>query len=317
MDELLLDLMICRIPSLKGNERIELQKKFDRVEDFSLLSKNDIEGILGRPLKTASRNIRQIRSMAEKDAERIIKKCIKNVSWREKNYPPLLREIYDPPAMLFYRGELPDPEKPLVAVVGTRQPTSLGAMRAFELGRELGEAGIPVVSGLALGIDAMAHRGNIRSGARTVAVLGSGPDEIYPSSNRELARHILEAGGLILSEYPPGEGPKKWNFPARNRIISGLARGTVVIEAPEKSGALITARFALDHDRDLWVDAACVNSIRGAGTAALAAEGAKTVSSAREILAEWGLKQHECRSAGENNGTALASSLAEFLSVKL
>ena len=322
----LLDLMICRIPGLRGQERVELEKKFDREEDFSLLSKKDIESLLGRILGGRSWTTSQFRLMAEKDASALLKLGIHQVSWREKAYPPLLREIFDPPALLFYRGKLPDPEKPLVAVVGTRKPSSQAAGRAFALGRELGEEGFSVVSGLALGIDAMAHRGNIEGGAPTVAVLGSGPDQVYPSSNRDLARRILETGGAILSEYPPGTRPYKGHFPARNRIISALARGTVIVEAPEKSGALITARLALEQGRDLWVDKVGVSSPRGAGTARLAEEGAALISSAREILAEWNLAGRIGRENRERrNGTeqsdvspsGLASSLAEYLDIKL
>ena len=323
--------MICRIPGLKGEERIELEKKFDSEADFSLLSKKDIESILGRAQRGRSWTMAQIRRAAEKDAAALKIGGIHRVSWRERAYPPLLREIYDPPAVLFYRGALPDPEKPLVAVVGTRKPSSGGAARAFTLGRELGEAGIPVVSGLALGIDAMAHRGNIEGGCPTLAVLGSGPDQLYPSSNRSLARRILETGGVILSEYPPGTEPKKWNFPARNRIISGMARGTVIVEAPQRSGALITARFALEQNRDLWVDRAGVSSPRSEGTARLAEEGAAVLDSAGDILAEWniafpgnrgngkGKQTGAARHAAQDDvgGEGLASSLAEYLNIKL
>jgi DNA processing protein len=217
----------------------------------------------------------------------------------------------------------PNPEKPLVAVVGTRKPSRAGAGRAFVLGRELGEEGISVVSGLALGIDSMAHRGNIEGRAPTIAVLGSGVDEVYPSSNRNLARRILETGGLILSEYAPGTKPAKWNFPARNRIISALARGTVIVEAPEKSGALITADFALQQGRDLWVDRAGVASPRSKGTARLAEDGAGIISSAADILAEWTMQSKNTSGGSRVSGSdtvtkaALAASMAEYLDIKL
>ena len=317
----LLDLMICHIPGLKGDERIELVKKFDREEDFLLLSRRDIEILVGKPL--GDWTMQEIRVLAEKDFSLAMKLGIQRLSWRDKNYPPLVREIFDPPALLFYRGTLPDPEKPLVAVVGTRRPSQAASARAFALGRELGEAGISVVSGLALGIDTLAHRGNIEGKGATVAVLGSGVDQVYPSTNRALARRILETGGLILSEYPPYTKPYKWNFPARNRIISALARGTVIVEAPEKSGALITAGFALEQGRDLWVERAGVSSHRGGGTARLAEDGARIISSAGDILAEWKIVQNEGKFPGEekeaarNSGAGLASSLAEYLDIKL
>jgi DNA processing protein len=142
----------------------------------------------------------------------------------------------------------------------------------------------------------MAHRGNLEGGAPTVAVLGSGLDYIYPVSNRSLARRILENDGVLLSEYPPGTGPFKWNFPARNRIISALARGVVIVEAPLKSGALITARFALEQNRDLWVAYVGTVSPLGGGTAKLVEEGAPVIKSGREILEEWGMNNGEASS---------------------
>jgi DNA processing protein len=310
--------MICRVPGLKANERVELIKKFDKEDDFSVLSMKDIENLIGRVLKGAWK-MSGIRSMAEKDADKAKKLGIHIVSWREENYPPLCREIYDPPALLFYRGVLPDPVKPAAAVVGTRRPSPQGAKRAFDIGFELGKAGIPVVSGLALGIDAMAHRGNVEAGSPTAAVLGSSPDIVYPASNRLLARRILDSGGVILSEYPPETGPRKWNFPERNRIISALARGTIIVEAPEKSGALITARFAADQGRDLWVDKAGVSSKCSAGTRRLAEDGALILSSVKDILAEWRLEGASpvSEQTEQDEGAGLASSMAAYLDIKL
>ena len=318
MGDALLDLMICRIPGLKGAEKVKLAEEFDNAGDFLLLSGRDIENIIGRVLKDQSWNMADIKVQAEKDAEQAKRLGIRQVSWRDNAYPPMLREIFDPPLMLFYRGALADPEKPMAAVVGTRKPSPQAANRAFALARELGEAGIPVVSGLALGIDAMAHRGNIEGQAGTVAVLGSGVDMVFPSLNRALARRILDTGGAIVSEYPPGTAPAKWHFPARNRIISALARGVVVVEAPEKSGALITAQFALDQGRDLWVDNCGVKSPIGVGTARLAEDGAAVISSADEILAEWNITKPETRqNAAQNDASGLASSMADYLKINL
>jgi len=314
----LLDLMICRVPMLKANERVELIKKFDKEDDFSILTIRDIENLVGRVIEKAPFKMSAIRAMAEKDAEKAKKLGIRVVSWREEGYPPLLREIYDPPALLFFRGALPDPVKPVAAVVGTRKPSSQGAKRAFEIGRELGKAGIPVVSGLALGIDSMAHRGNIEALSPTVAVLGSSPDMVYPVANRFLAKRILDTGGAIVSEYPPGTSPRKWNFPERNRIISAFARGTIIVEAPEKSGALITARFALEQNRDLWVDKEGIASARSAGTARLAKDGALVLSSVKDILSEWRLEGTPSEIKMEQSDAAgLASSMAGYLGIKL
>jgi DNA processing protein len=328
-DRGLLDLVISRIPGISAPERLVLCEKFDREEEISILSKEDIEKILNRPLKRPW-TMDTLRALAEQDERTARRRDIRWVSWPMTGYPPQLREIFDPPAVLFFRGLFPGPETPLAAVVGTRHPTPAAAAQAYDIARELGAAGIPVVSGLALGIDAMAHRGNLDGGAPTAAVLGSGADEVYPAANRALARRILEKGGALISEYPPGTGPKRWNFPARNRIISGLARGTVVVEAPAKSGALITAQFALDQGRDLWVASAGAASPYGAGTAKLAEEGAGLITGAAGILSEWFLNGRRGEEqAGPDAapaletadpppaGRVLAASLARSLNIEI
>jgi DNA processing protein len=326
----LLDLMISRIPGLKPVEQRYLSGKFDKEGDLAAISKDDLEAILGCRFKPGSWTIDKIRIQAQKDEAAARARGIKMVSLTESAYPPLVKEIYDPPLVLFYRGVLPNPEQPLLGIVGTRRPSLAAAKLAYELGRDLGRSGIPVVSGLALGIDAMAHRGNVDAGAPAIAVLGSGLDQVYPASNRPLARRIVESGGVLLSEYPPGVGPRKWNFPARNRIISALARGTVVVEAPERSGALITANFVLDHGRDLWVTTVGIRSLQGKGTAKFASEGAKVIDSAQDILAEWGLRGsdsvglepeengiQETRGDLLSPGDLLASSLAKSLKMEI
>lgn len=326
-DKTLLLLMIMRIPGLRTAERNILGRKFENEDELSGLNKKDIESIISRSLPEEKWTMKQVKIQAEKDCATAQRQGIKIVSIRDAEYPPLLREIYDPPEILFYRGVLPDPEKPMAAMVGTRQPSPEAASFAVKLGRDLGKCGIPVVSGLALGIDTFSHRGNVEAGEKAVAVLGSGLDQIYPASNRPLAGRIIENGGVLLSEYPPEMGPRKWHFPARNRIISALARGTVIVEAPEKSGALITAAFALEQNRDLWVTEAGVNSARGKGTARLAGEGAAIINSAREILDEWGIEaagipEEEKTEAGfpvsgNQAGMALAISMARKLKMKI
>jgi DNA processing protein len=290
-DRGLLDLMIARLPGLTVLERGKLCRKFNREGELSTLSKGDIEQLLDRPIRRPWA-MEQVRIQAEKDAVAARLRGIRWVSLVSPAYPPLLREMYDPPAALFFRGRLPDPEKPMAAVVGTRRPSGRALAQAFDIARDLGRQGIVVVSGLALGIDAMAHRGSLdAAGAPTVAVLGSGADQVYPAANRAVARRILESGGTILSEYPPGTPPRKWYFPARNRIISALARGVLVVEAPANSGALITARFALEQNRDLWVaSAGTLPFPGGAGTVRLAEEGAKIIHAASDILNEWNMK---------------------------
>ncbi|MDR0908343.1 MAG: DNA-processing protein DprA [Spirochaetaceae bacterium] len=215
---------------------------------------------------------------------------IHGVNWTgidDSSYPPLLRELHDPPEVLYYRGVLPDPEKALVAIVGTRKPSPEAANEAYKLGLQFGQANIVLVSGLALGIDALAHRGNLDGGGKTIAVLGSGLANIYPASNRALARRIVNEGGCMVSEYPPMTPPAKWTFPARNRIIAGLARSVIVEEAPAKSGALITADFALELGRDIWVGSQGLSERWGAGTAKLVEDGARTITCAQDIVEDW------------------------------
>jgi len=181
-------------------------------------------------------------------------------------YPPLLAQLHDPPPRLYLRGDA-DPEllaRPAVAVVGARACSSYGAHVARVLGRELAAAGVVVVSGLARGIDAEAHRGALEAGT-TVAVLGCGIDRDYPRAHAELARRVA-AEGLVVSEYGPGVEPAPWRFPARNRVVAGLALATIVVEARERSGALITADFALELGRELFAVPGEITSALSAGT---------------------------------------------------
>jgi DNA processing protein len=214
--------------------------------------------------------------------------------------PPLLRSIHDPPPGLFLRGE-GDVEllgRPAVGVVGARACSGCGASVARMLGRELAAAGLVVVSGLARGVDAEAHRGALDGGGATVAVLGCGVDRDYPAAHDELARRIAETG-LIVSEYAPGVDPAPWRFPARNRIIAGLCAATVVVEARERSGALITADLALEEGRDVLAVPGEIGSALSAGTNALLKLGAAPLTSAADVLALYGLstddgaEQHE------------------------
>jgi DNA processing protein len=316
-DRGLLDLIICRIPGLFPRDRLFFCGKFDREEELCVLFKEDIEKLLGRSLRiTEPFSWDKVRFRAERDAVAARNRGVSWVSAAESRYPPLLRESWDPPALLFFLGRLPEAETPLAAVVGTRRPSGPAAAQAYRIGRDLALGRIPVVSGLALGIDAMAHRGNLEGGAPTIAVLGSGLDCVYPASNRPLARRILENGGVLLSEYPPGTRPFKWNFPARNRIIAGLSRGVVIVEAPEKSGALITSRFALEQNRDVWIASAGAASPLGKGTARLAEDGARIIESGQDILEEWGMESGE--EPGDVNssatiGAALGASLGRSL----
>jgi DNA processing protein len=200
-------------------------------------------------------------------------------------YPPRLRAIADPPYVLFVNGELPPAEQPAIAIVGARRASPYGRHVAAELAAGLAQRGIVVISGMALGTDAAAHEGCLRGGGRTIAVLGSGVDVIYPPENTSLYQRIV-AQGAVISEAPLGSPPTPKCFPIRNRIISGLALGVVIVEAAEKSGALITAEHALEQGREVFAVPGSVNSPASRGTHRLLREGAKLVESVEDILEE-------------------------------
>jgi DNA processing protein len=216
----------------------------------------------------------------------------------EPGYPALLAAIHDPPSLLWLRGAA-EPEllsRPAVAVVGARACSSYGRAVARSLGREIAAAGVVVVSGMARGIDGEAHRGALDAGGATVAVLGCGIDRDYPAAHAELARRIAETG-LIVSEYEPGVEPAPWRFPARNRIISGLARAAVVIEARERSGALITVDFALEQGREVLAVPGEITSSLAAGANALLRLGAAPALGAQDVLEAIGMAVERPRAA--------------------
>lgn len=225
--------------------------------------------------------------------EKLKKEGLEIITILEPDYPKLLREIYQPPPLLFFSGDLKTAQGFSLAVIGTRKPTNYGQQVAREMTGSLVQNGLTIVSGLALGIDALAHQTALETGGKTIAVLGSGLDKqnIYPSGNRFLAKKIIENGGLLLSEYPPGTMPLKQHFPARNRLISGLSLGILVIEAPEKSGALITADFALEQNRDIFAVPGNIYSKNSQGANNLIKLGARPVTSASDILESLNLKQ--------------------------
>lgn len=203
-------------------------------------------------------------------------------AWGDPEYPPLLAQIYDPPLVLFYHGTLPLPEEICVAMIGSRNFSPYGRQVAEVFSRDLSEQGITVVSGLARGVDSICHRGALAGGGRTVAVLGSGLDVIYPRENQDLYQQIC-GQGAVLSEFPLGTPPLPAHFPRRNRIISGLCQGTLVIEAGEKSGTMLTVNYALEQGRDVFAVPGPVTSPTSRGTNRLIRDGARIALSAEDI----------------------------------
>ncbi len=212
---------------------------------------------------------------------------IKTISIEGKNYPKLLKKIKDPPEVLYYEGELKSEEN-CFAVVGTRMASSYGKQVALEIAGDLTEAGLTIVSGLAPGIDSFSHLAALEGRKRTIAVLGTGLDEksIYPQENLKLAKKILELGGALISEYPPGTRGTQFTFPQRNRIISGISLGVLVIEAKQKSGALITANWAKKQERKIFAIPGPIHSLNSKGCHYLIKQGAKLVENANDILKE-------------------------------
>lgn len=227
---------------------------------------------------------------------------IREIKISDENYPPLLREIPKAPGILYARGNATlNAEfwgRPHVAIVGTRKATSYGLKAARELARDLAARGVVIVSGLAFGIDAAAHRGALEANGATLAVLGSGVNQLYPAANADLARELMDRGGAVLSEFAPDFPPDKWTFPQRNRIVAGLTQATIVIEAPEKSGALITAYLALDFNREVGAIPGEITSINSTGTNALLRRGAALIRNAGDVLELLGLAEETAPATG-------------------
>ena len=246
----------------------------------------------------------------DEQLERLVDRGVLALCRHSDAYPRPLLELADPPAVLFALGRFEVlaalQDEPAVAIVGTRNPSPYGTEVSYALGRGLGAAGVPVVSGLALGIDATAHRGCLDGRGLPVAVLACGPDVVYPRRHRGLQRSVAEAG-LVLSELPPGTRPFRWSFPARNRIMAGLARMTVVVEAADPSGSLITTDFARDLGRSVAAVPGRVTSLVARGTNGLLRDGAVPITAPEDVLDElFGVGRWRTRAPEQGTGRRLA-----------
>ncbi|MFQ5857493.1 MAG: DNA-processing protein DprA [Anaerolineae bacterium] len=224
----------------------------------------------------------------EAEVERNAKAGITVLTWDDPDYPPLLKQVYDPPFVLYVKGELLPADEWAVAVVGTRRASAYGREATRRLVSDLATNGVTIVSGLAQGIDSHAHKAALEADGRTIAVLAHGLDQVYPPQNRSLAAKIVERGALV-SEFALGTRPEAKNFPARNRIISGISLGTLVVEAGKRSGALITAEFAAEQGRDVFAVPGNIFAAGAAGTNRLIQSGAKMALSVEDILEELNL----------------------------
>lgn len=277
-------LLVGRLEFLRAAEKERVAGKLDRPEDWSRITPADLETWIGRPIRALWDPQVGLRRLVG-DLRFLERPATGWLHRRDPGFPAALAEIADPPWGLWFRGAPPGLDRSWVAVVGTRMPSEAAKRAAWALGQDLGRQGVVVVSGLARGIDAQAHGGALESG--TVAVLGHGIDTISPAGHHGLARRIVVGGGTLLSEYGPGEPAFGYRFVERNRIISGLSRTVVVVQAPRRSGALWTADFALEQGRDVVVHRAGVEGDQGAGTLDLARQGAPVIAGASELVQMW------------------------------
>jgi DNA processing protein len=271
---------------VKGIGAVRLQGLRDYFGDLAMAWQAPADALHAAGLSAKlSERVIQVRSGVDLDSylEKIYNLGIEILTWDDIIYPPRLKEIDQPPPVLYLRGTLKSEDTWAVAVVGTRRVSAYGRQVAEEIGSFLAANGVTVVSGLARGIDAIAHQAALKSGGRTIAVLGCGIDRIYPPEHTQLASMIM-ANGAILTDYPMGTPPDASNFPPRNRIISGLSMATVVVEAGEKSGALITAQFAIDQGREVFAVPGNILALQSKGTNTLISQGAHPLLSVRDLL---------------------------------
>ena len=274
-------------PGVSDRMKMTLLEHFRDPEDIYFADSGSFGHIEGLTAETVASLQDKNLSEAEKILELCHRKRIHLLTFRDAAYPARLKHISDPPALLYYKGNLPDMDgNPVIGVVGTRKASAYGLTAAKRMGYQIGRCGGIVVSGMAYGIDGMAMAGCLTAGQPVVGVLGCGVDIVYPLSNRALFRDT-EDYGCILSEFAPGTQPAKWTFPKRNRIIAGLSCGVLVVEAPEKSGALITANQALEQGRDVFAVPGNIDVPSFAGSNRLLREGAIPVCSGWDVISEY------------------------------
>jgi len=276
---------------VKGIGPVRFRRLLDHFGDPQAAWQASLAGLAAAGLDRRSiENLEQVRRGGQLDAAlRAIEQTGAQVlTWDDEGYPRNLRDIAQPPPVLYVRGALTSGDEWAVAMVGTRKASAYGKEAARELAAGLAANGVTVVSGLARGIDETAHRAALEAGGRTVAVLGSGVDVIYPAENRGLAKAVTQAGAIV-SDYPMGTAPESANFPPRNRIISGLSKGVIVVEAGEVSGALITTDFAAEQGRDVFAVPGGIKSPTARGTNRLIQQGAKLVTAVGDVLEELNL----------------------------
>lgn len=276
--------------ALKLVPRLAIHKKLALVDTFGLAALFSRSSTLTSSNNLTAKQLAAFHQANWPMIEEIInnsKRChSKIITFDDPAYPTLLKQIYDPPLVIFVQGNKKLLNKNQLAIVGSRSASINGRETAFEIAQQLVDAGIVVTSGLALGIDAAAHKGALTVNASTIAVVATGLDKVYPARHRALARQIIEKEGAVISEFIPGTSPKPGHFPKRNRLISGLSEGVLVVEAALQSGSLITARCALEQNRDVFSIPSGINNPQAKGCHWLIKQGAKLVEETADILEE-------------------------------
>lgn len=281
--EALISLNMCNIGTIKLNK---LLKFFSKPEDILCASAEKLIAVSG----IAGDIAKKIRSFKKEDLDKELaftkKLGLKIITQEDLDYPENLKNIFDPPIVLYVKGELKKQDKHAIAIVGSRRASFYGLSAASNFGYQLAQNKLVVISGMARGIDTYAHRGSLKAQGRTIAVMGSGFNYVYPHENKDLLEKIIDNDGAVISEFPINTKPLRQNFPRRNRIISGLSLGVLVVEAARNSGALITADFALEQGREVFALPGEVGSSTSFGTNNLIQQGAKLVSNIEDILNE-------------------------------
>lgn len=288
--------LLLSIDGFGPRKILNLLSKFKSLENIFNANFKTMLQVYGFNELSANKFLKQIEkreafeNICENEVENLHKINATFITYFDEDFPKLLKEIYNPPLILYTKGDLPETENSAIAVVGTRNPTVYGKSQTEKITKELSEKGITIVSGLARGIDSVAHNSSLKYGGKTIAIIGSGLDVIYPPENKKLFQSICE-NGAVISEYELGTKPDAVNFPKRNRIISGISLGTLVVETKFNGGAMQTAAYALDQNREVFAIPGNLGIIQSEGTNLLIQKGnAKLVTNAEDILVELNLK---------------------------
>ena len=286
MEKLKYWLWISKIKNLGSITIQKLLKKYGSPDKIYNLTKEELLEVVGEKI---AKEILDLKYKENLESELIYLKRnnIELISIMDSRYPKKLQEIYDKPICLYVKGNVEILNSFSIAIIGCRNNTEYGEQMARKIVQDLVQKNVVTVSGLARGIDSIAHKATVEKSGKTIAVIGSGLDNLYPKENIKLARDIIENGGAIITEYPIGTKPEKMNFPARNRIISGISNGIVVVEAKKKSGTMITVDFALEQGREVFCVPGNVTSKNSEGTNELIKEGASIVTKVQDILQEF------------------------------